>query len=157
VKDTFDLCLCHSGKVYADCCQPFHQGVNGGEISNHQAKAVLPLTAEALMRSRYCAFALASNYAENQTLVVSMQNYLLATWHESTRPESLDLDLTLKWTELKILGRKEGKKRHQKGWVRFNAHYQSSKTLQQGILSENSEFIKEAGRWFYVQGEILQE
>ncbi|MDR1126989.1 MAG: SEC-C domain-containing protein, partial [Treponema sp.] len=37
-------CPCGSGKQYTDCCEPFILGVQK------------PLTAEALMRSRYTAY-----------------------------------------------------------------------------------------------------
>jgi SEC-C motif-containing protein len=39
-------CLCGSTLAYSDCCQPFHTGEK------------IPVTAEALMRSRYTAYAL---------------------------------------------------------------------------------------------------
>ena len=62
-------CPCGSRRVYEECCEPFHLG------------AAAP-TAEALMRSRYSAFAL------------GLAPYLLRTWHPSTRPASLSLDET---------------------------------------------------------------
>jgi len=40
------LCPCHSTAPYAECCAPYHQGNS------------MPATCEALMRSRYAAFAL---------------------------------------------------------------------------------------------------
>lgn len=39
-------CLCCSGKSYSDCCKLFHLNKK------------LPKTAEELMRSRYCAYAI---------------------------------------------------------------------------------------------------
>jgi SEC-C motif-containing protein len=61
-------CPCGSGYLYPDCCGPLHDG-----------EAPAP-TAMALMRSRYCAFAL------------GRAGYLLDTWHPSTRPDQLELD-----------------------------------------------------------------
>jgi SEC-C motif-containing protein len=46
VKKPARDCPCHSGRRYTDCCAPFHKG---------QREAPTP---EALMRSRYAAFAL---------------------------------------------------------------------------------------------------
>jgi SEC-C motif-containing protein len=66
--------------AYDECCAPFHAGT------------AVPPTAEALMRSRYAAFALGD------------AAYLKATWHASTRPERLDLDPTQEWLALKIRG-----------------------------------------------------
>jgi SEC-C motif-containing protein len=59
-------CPCGSGKAYAHCCEPLHQGAPAQD-------------AEQLMRSRYSAYAL------------GFESYLLETWHRSTRPEGLDL------------------------------------------------------------------
>ena len=61
-------CPCLSGLQYGECCGPFHSG-----------DAFAP-TAERLMRSRYSAFA------------VGDADYLLATWHPTTRPAELALD-----------------------------------------------------------------
>jgi len=60
-------CPCDSGKTYADCCGPWHAGLVQG---------VHAPTPEALMRSRYSAYGL------------GLIDYLLATWHPSTRPAS---------------------------------------------------------------------
>ena len=57
-------CPCGSGAPYADCCGRWHAGP-----LHLQAPS-----AEALMRSRYSAF------------VLARPDYLLATWHPSTRP-----------------------------------------------------------------------
>jgi len=65
-----DPCPCGTGRSFAQCC--------GAALSGaHPAP-----TAEALMRSRYTAFALRDTA------------YLLASWHTSTRPATLDLDET---------------------------------------------------------------
>jgi len=60
-------CPCDLGKAYAACCGPY---------LDHAQR---PATAEALMRSRYSGY------------VLARKDYLLRTWHESTRPETLDL------------------------------------------------------------------
>jgi SEC-C motif-containing protein len=67
--DTLTPCPCgHTS--YARCCGPLHEG---GIASS----------AEALMRSRYSAY------------VLKREDYLLATWHPSTRPASLRSSLRL--------------------------------------------------------------
>ncbi len=60
-----ESCPCCSGKQYSLCCQPF---VKGTEI---------PLSAEQLMRSRYCAY------------VKQDVDYLVATWHPTSRVPAL--------------------------------------------------------------------
>ncbi len=55
-------------------------------------RRLLPETAEQLMRSRYTAFTQAN------------EPYLLATWHESTRPVALgfDADEPVTWLRLRV-------------------------------------------------------
>lgn len=89
-------CPCGTGETYGACCGRFHAG------------APAP-TAEALMRSRFTAFA--ANDAD----------YLLATWHSSTRPPSLDLDPGLRWQRLDVL-ETQGGPFDDAARVRFRAH-----------------------------------
>lgn len=91
------------------------------------------------MRSRYSAY------------VLSLEDYLLATWHESTRPTSLDFSDAAKtrWLGLEI-------KRHtiiddQHAQVEFIARYKTG-GLPAVRLHEISDFIFEDGKWFYVSG-----
>ena len=72
-------CPCGLPRRYDDCCGRYTSG-------NTPAP-----TAEALMRSRYSAYALA------------LEHYLLATWHPSTRPAALELDAArAKWLGLEV-------------------------------------------------------
>ena len=54
-----------------------------GAVSAGTMARCLP-DAEALMRSRYTAY------------VLKLEDYLLATWHPSTRPQQLDLGVRLR-------------------------------------------------------------
>ena len=92
-------CPCGSGLPYADCCGRLHDGT------------ATAATAEQLMRSRYSAFA------------VGDAAYLLATWHPSTRPGSLDLDDDVRWTGLDVLGTTGGSLLGAEGTVEFRAHH----------------------------------
>ena len=117
-------CPCGSGRPYEDCCRPAHQGSRPAP------------TAERLMRSRYSAFAMGD------------PEYLLRTWHRSTRPASLDLDPTIRWTGLEILGRTGGSLLESSGTVEFRAIYRAGRRT--GEQRENSRFVKQDGLWFYV-------
>jgi SEC-C motif-containing protein len=64
--DTLTPCPCGNNAGYARCCGPLHDGA-------------VAQTAEMLMRSRYSAY------------VLKREDYLLATWHPSTRPANLKL------------------------------------------------------------------
>ena len=93
------------------------------------------------MRSRYTAF------------VLKESAYLLASWHPATRPLELDLagDDT-SWQGLTILDREAGNPGDEKGVVEFVARY--SRQGRSGGLHERSRFLFEAGKWFYLDGEV---
>lgn len=88
------------------------------------------------MRSRFSAFAM------------GLRDYLLASWHPSTRPATLDLDEGLRWYRLDILGRTRGGMLDTTGTVEFVAYYRDGS--ERGSQRENSTFVKENGRWLYV-------
>lgn len=118
-------CPCLSGLPYDECCAPLHRG---------DARAA---TAEQLMRSRFSAFA------------VGDADYLIATWHASTRPTSLDLDADRRWYRLDILTKSAGGPLDREGTVEFEAFYRSPAGA--GSQRENSRFVREDGRWYYVR------
>ena len=90
------------------------------------------------MRSRYSAFA------------VGNAGYLLATWHSTTRPTALELDPGVRWTRLDVLATTGGALLAAEGTVEFVAH-----SVVDGAWSaqhENSRFVREDGRWRYLDG-----
>ncbi len=120
-------CPCGSGKVFDRCCGPFLAG--DGE----------PLNPEQLMRSRYTA-----NVEEDQA-------YLLDTWHPATRPGTIDG--FCHWCGLRIMAIEGGGPGESEGTVEFRAMYNEGEIA--GCLHEKSRFIREAGRWYYLDGEII--
>lgn len=121
-------CPCESGQPFARCC--------GLLLAGESAAA----SAEALMRSRYTAFTRRD------------AAYLLRTWHDSTRPVTLDLDEdpTPKWIGLKILSRSQPDGNNAQ--VEFLARYRVGGRARR--LHENSRFVREDGLWYYVDGDI---
>ncbi|MDD7939506.1 YchJ family metal-binding protein [Actinomycetospora lutea] len=95
-------------------------------------------TAEALMRSRYTAFARGD------------VDHLLRTWHPATRPATLTLDPSIRWTRLEVLDRVGGGLLDTDGIVEFRAHH--CEGPQTGVLHERSRFVREGGRWLYRDG-----
>jgi SEC-C motif-containing protein len=91
------------------------------------------------MRSRYSAF------------VLGDVPYLLGTWHSSQRPATLELEAGAKWLGLEI-------KQHRitgelTSEVEFVARFRvGGKAVRQ---HERSRFVREDGRWFYVDGDAL--
>jgi SEC-C motif-containing protein len=92
------------------------------------------------MQSRFSAFA------------VGDEGYLLATWHPSTRPPSVDLDPSVRWTRLDIVDVVGGGPFDANGVVEFEARYRSAGG--RGRQRERSRFVRADGRWFYVSGEL---
>lgn len=130
MSNTF--CPCGSGADYTNCCAPFHQG----EIAP---------TAEKLMRSRYSAF------ARNQA------NYLVETLHPSKRGEhekdALETVINrTTWIDLEVVSTNEGGQGDDQGQVEFIATYQRDNRVEK--LHERSNFVKEDGRWYYVDGDF---
>ncbi|MBU0621441.1 MAG: SEC-C domain-containing protein [Gammaproteobacteria bacterium] len=128
MKSKADLCPCGSNQPYLACCARY---VEGGDAAP---------TAEALMRSRYTAYTLLR------------EDYLLATWHPSTRPPSLGFadEPPAKWLGLEV-------KRHQQqdadhASVEFVARYKVNGRAHR--LHEVSRFVREDGQWFYVDGDL---
>jgi SEC-C motif domain protein len=97
---------------------------------------VAATTAEALMRSRYSAY------------VLEIGAYLLSTWHPSTRPQSLDLHKT-QWLGLTV---KQHSAAGDTATVEFVARYKVQGKAHR--LHERSRFVREEGRWFYVDGDV---
>jgi SEC-C motif domain protein len=126
------LCPCQSSENFSDCCEPIISGKKTAE------------TAEALMRSRYSA------YTFNNV------HYLLKTWHHSTRPEFKDFDSEniTKWISLVVKKVEGGERSDIRGKVEFIAAAKAMGSIT--TLHEISNFIKEDGLWFYVDGDILE-
>lgn len=99
-----------------------------------------PETAEELMRSRFAAFKAGD------------ADWLVHTWHPSTRPKHLDLDDNPRWRGLQIVDAVDGTAADGTGIVEFRATY-LTKDRSLGVLHERSRFVRENGRWFYVDGE----
>jgi SEC-C motif domain protein len=92
------------------------------------------------MRSRYTAYTLLR------------ESYLLATWHVSTRPVQLGLaeDAASKWLGLQVKQHQQQDDSH--AVVEFIARYKVAGRAHR--LHEVSRFVREDGRWFYLDGEV---
>ena len=126
-------CPCGNNKLYPDCC--------GHYLDNTEAEAAA--SAEILMRSRYTAYAL------------DREDYLLATWHHSTRPILLGLANRPhnQWLKLTVKRHEQSTPDH--ATVEFVARYKTNGRAYR--LHEISRFVREEGLWFYVDGDILQD
>lgn len=122
-------CLCGSSLDYPQCCGLYHSGVK------------IAATAEALMRSRFTAYAMHNG------------EYLKATWDVSKRPEHIDFSKdTAQWLRLEIISLKKGGVNDEKGIVEFKAYYLLDG--EESVMNEISRFKKVAGHWFYLDGVV---
>jgi SEC-C motif domain protein len=134
-------CPCRSkepiSKTYGQCCALWHEGLQ------MSPKRHAP-TPEALMRSRYSAYAL------------QLGGYLLATWYGESSPGDIDFPPT-KWLGLEV---KSSAASGDVGVVEFVARYRDS-TGRAGRLHEISRFVREgvgdAARWLYIDGQSPEE
>ncbi len=129
-----ELCLCGSRDSYALCCGSCHQDI--------PAKS-----AQALMRSRYCAYAL------------GLVDYIIKTTHplhpDSARPlevrkkEIEEFCKTTVFKGLKILDVQEGETQ---STVKFTVFL--SQAGKDFSFTEKSTFEKVHGQWLYLSGQI---
>ncbi len=126
---TFEHCLCGHNLDYAHCCGLYHSGEK------------LPATAEALMRSRFTAYAMHN------------AGYLSATWETARCPETIDFSREkAEWRRLEIIGVKKGGLKDSKGVVEFKAYFLLDG--EEYAMHEISRFVKSDGRWFYLDGAL---
>ena len=145
-------CPCGSGAAYATCCKPYHE-------------AEVPLTPEALMRSRF------SGYAKGNIA------YIIATTHpenplaKGLLPDGSPSETTLfedvratmdkiAWEKLKVLSCEEGSSEDE-AYVTFQAWFKVRKQKGQRqagnwntqTFVERARFLKQGARWLYVDGD----
>jgi len=122
-------CPCCSGKPYEDCCQPYH------------TKEKFPPTAEALMRSRFSAFAIPNGEYLWETTSPGKRKFhnkkSLQEWGEINE-----------WTRLEIVDTPSMNK------VEFKAFYTDEDGNPQ-VHHELSTFKTIQNRWYYVSGVFL--
>lgn len=128
-------CYCFSGGNYTDCCQPFIEG------------KTKPQTAEELMRSRFSAYA------------VCAVEYLLRSTHPSVRKHhnATEIETWAKsnsWEKLIIISKSDGEAKDKNGTVEFKAYFLDENGQPQ-IHHELSNFRKELGKWFFVDGKVF--
>lgn len=119
---------------YSVCCEPFHKG------------ELTPLTPEALMRSRYSAYALAKvDYIEKTMRGKALSDFdklSAKAWAKSVQ-----------WIGLDIIKAKN--ESVEQGSVEFIAKFIEGNTVR--TLHEVSEFHYLGGLWFYTDGKILEQ
>ncbi|MBP7226410.1 MAG: SEC-C domain-containing protein [Aliarcobacter sp.] len=131
-----DNCPCGSLIKYKKCCKPFHEDIK------------TPINALELMKSRYCAYA------------IEKSEYIILTTHQNNRDfntdtkvwnnDILDFSRNTKFEKLEILEFIDGQT---ESFVTFKANITQNK--QDVSFIEKSRFIKENGKWQYIDGEFI--
>ena len=119
-------CYCGNSVSFQNCCEPYIKGIKNAP------------TAEALMRSRYSAFA------------TGAADYLVNTTHISKRRFHNKKDILAwsqanKWLKLEVLASTETT-------VTFKAYY-LDENLKAQVHYEHSTFKLKNDKWFYIDGE----
>lgn len=124
-------CPCCSGLEFEKCCEPFIEGESQ------------PPTAEALLRSRYSAFATQNiKYVRQTTHPRSLEEFdeeAARNWSEGSY-----------WQGLEIIDSQGGGPDDEEGTIEFAATYIQDE--EEKVHHEHSRFKKERGRWFFVDG-----
>jgi SEC-C motif-containing protein len=123
-------CPCGRPQPLAACCGRYLADFDGTPSPD----------AEALMRSRYTAY------------VRRDEPYLLATWQASRRPSRVRFEAGTRWLGLEVRNHRVLDTDHAE--VEFVARCRTD-SGPATRLHERSRFVREAGRWYYVDGEHL--
>ncbi len=134
--DSTSPCPCSIDNVYGECCEPFHKR------SKHAP------TAEALMRSRYSAYAL----GEIEYLITTLP---LMDRKKFDRRSAQVWSEQSEWQGLEIISAKEsGSGDKAKATVEFIAKY---KIQDEEIKHHEIGFFQKAGdRWFFLDGKVVE-
>jgi SEC-C motif-containing protein len=127
-------CPCGSSLAYADCCEPYVSGAR---------KAPTP---EALMRSRYSAYAL------------QILPYLASTLHPGQRHDYDEAGAERwakesEWDKLEIINIAADPANEDIGTVEFKASYR--RRGEKLVHHERAEFRRKDGTWYFFDGKMV--
>ncbi len=93
------------------------------------------------MRARFSAYA------------TGRMDYVFRTWHPRTRPADLSPATGVTWVRLEVLRTVDGGAFDDAGTVEFRAWFLSPDG--EHVMRETSRFMRRAGRWVYVDGDVV--
>ena len=129
-------CSCGSNSTYLQCCGQFIDGLS------------LPITPEALMRSRYTAYTLADIAYIKKTMrgkaTIGFDETEAGHWASSVY-----------WLGITVLQSRPHATDTSNGHVEFIAKYLDKNTIR--TIHEISEFHQIDGIWFYIDGRQMAE
>jgi SEC-C motif-containing protein len=127
-------CPCGTDLELDACCGPLLAGARAAA------------TPEALMRSRYTAYA------------VKNARYIVDTHDPQTRDDVDEDEIRnwanrSEWLSLQVLATKAGGADDDRGEVEFIARFRDDRSSKEHAHHERSTFVKREGRWYYQDGE----
>jgi SEC-C motif-containing protein len=126
-------CPCGSGRTLDLCCGPYLSGTTPAP------------TAEALMRSRYSAFATGNiDYLQATLLPETAQDF--------NRAETEQWANSAEWTGLEVRSTSSGGPSDAEGFVEFVAHFKMQGKSH--VHHETGRFARQDGAWYYVDGNM---
>lgn len=143
--DDKSLCPCGRNKEFAVCCYPY---ISGSDLAPN---------AEALMRSRYSAYASKNyQYVANTYATYEQSHGLFEGLQQSQTAVSVaDIKASSEhnsWCKLDVLS---SLSMGLQAEVEFIAYYQLDKQFY--AMHERSRFVKADGKWLYVDGQMLDK
>lgn len=127
-------CPCNSRKPYQNCCYPFHAGQQ------------LPKTSLELMRSRYAAYAkgesqyiIETTHPENEAYLEDKVHWIMEIQHFTQSTDFKGLEIV------------SSEDKGNAGCVTFIVYLEQNGV--DGSFKEESEFVREKGKWYYLKGE----
>ena len=143
-------CCCGSGKVYADCCGPFHRG----------DKSCLTMTD--VLRSRYTAFSW-----RNIKYILDTTHETCRDWREDNVAWAKDMDKGGMFDSFEFVNLSAGPEEmseddENEGYVEFKVTLRAKEDKndevagQETVISERSRFIRnpDDGSWSYASGDV---
>ena len=129
-------CPCGTELELAECCGPILAGAQPAP------------TPEALMRSRYTAYA-----QKNVPYIIASHDP--ETRAEIDEPATREWAASTEWLGLSVLATQDGEQ-EEEGVVEFVARFRDDRGLEHSH-HERSRFIRRDGRWFYRDGELVKQ
>lgn len=131
MTDSTAPCPCTSGKTFGECCGPYLAGEKPAP------------TAEALMRSRYSAYATGNIDYLSETLIEGTRD-------DFDREAAIEWSSAATWTGLDIKSTEAGKESDSDGYVEFVARF--TQNGEDRLHHETGHFVKRSERWYYADG-----
>ena len=132
-------CPCGSGKLYSNCCAPYHKG------------QILPPTPLEVLRSRYTAFCYRNIGYILDSTHPSCRDYQedRIAWAKSLNKNGMFDSYT--FVNLNVIDEDSGE---EEAYINFQVILRSNESGEETTVAEKSKFLKQDGKWTYASGDV---